>query len=109
VQAFLACVVTCWLEHFEALMEGFVFTIWIFYGLAAVTIIVLRIRRPDADRPYRCWGYPVVPIAFIAAAAFMTVLSILDSPGDTLIWSAILLAGVPAYYLWRHFRPAEPG
>ncbi len=108
VQALLACLATIFLVHFEALMGGFVFTMWIFYGLSAATIIVLRFRQPEARRPYRCWGYPIVPVAFVAAAAGMTALSILESPQDTLVWLAVLLAGLPAYSLWRRFTvPAD--
>ncbi|MBI2900697.1 MAG: amino acid permease [Planctomycetes bacterium] len=101
VQALLSCAVAWFLGTFERLAGGFVFTMWIFYGLAAVGVIVLRVRRPDLDRPYRCRGYPVVPVLFIAAAAAMTVLSILDSPRQTLPWLGVLVAGAPAYYLWR--------
>ncbi len=103
VQAVLACAAAIGLQHFERLMGGFVFTMWIFYGLSAAAIIVLRLRRPHVERPYRCWGYPVVPVIFTLAAAGMTVLSIHESPWDTLPWLGVLLAGVPAYSLWRHF------
>ncbi|MBN1510391.1 MAG: amino acid permease, partial [Phycisphaerae bacterium] len=64
-QAVLACVASIGLRHFERLIGGFVFTLWIFYGLAAVSIFTLRVRRPDLPRPFRCWGYPVVPAVFI--------------------------------------------
>ncbi len=105
-QALLACTVTLWLKRFEALMAGFVLTMWIFYGLGAAAVIVLRLRRPGAERPYRCWGYPVVPILFILAAIFMTGLGIYDSALQTIVSMAVLLAGVPAYYVWRRFfRP----
>lgn len=109
-QAALACLATWTLGRFEDLISGFVFAIWIFYGLAAAAVIVLRIRQPMALRPYRCWGYPVVPVLFIMAAATMTVLAIHDSPRTMLPALAILLAGVPAYYLWRALAgpPANP-
>lgn len=101
VQAALACGATLWLRHFERLMGGFVFTMWVFYGLSAVALFVLRVRRPDAPRPFRCWGYPVVPGLFVLAAASMTLLAIRESPGQMLMWLAVLLAGLPAYSLWR--------
>jgi len=101
IQAGLACVAAAVLEQFEALMGGFVFTMWIFYGVAAAAVVVLRWKRPDARRPYRCWGYPVVPATFTAAAVGMTILAIAESPPDTIPWLAVLLAGIPAYALWR--------
>lgn len=107
VQAILACLAAVTLKHFEALMGGFVFTMWIFYGLSAVVIIVLRVRRPQAPRPYKCWGYPIVPATFILAAAGMTIMSVHESPKDTLPWLGVLLAGLPAYSLWRRFASPD--
>jgi APA family basic amino acid/polyamine antiporter len=106
VQAALACLAAIVLKHFEALMGGFIFTMWIFYGLSAAAIIVLRVRRPELARPYKCWGYPVVPVIFTLAAAGMTLMSIRESPKDTLPWLGVLLAGIPAYSLWRRFAVA---
>lgn len=106
-QAILACVAVCFLKQFERLTGGFVFTMWIFYAGAAVSLIVLRIRRPDLSRPCRCWGYPILPVLFIAASALMTVLAIKASPKETLFWLAVLVVGTPAYYLWRWLVPIE--
>lgn len=89
---------------FQTLADTFVFTMWIFYGLAAASIFILRVKRPDAERPYRCWGYPVVPALFILAAAAMTVLALVGPWEETKVnwlWVAVLLAGAPVYYVWR--------
>ncbi len=107
MQAFMACAGVCFLQRFEKMINGFVFTMWIFYAATAVSVIGLRIRRPDLPRAYRCWGYPVVPVLFILASVLMTALSIQASPRETIPWLGILAAGVPAYYVWRHFVPAE--
>jgi len=106
LQAVLACLAVCFLQQFERLTGGFVFTMWIFYAAAALAVIVLRVRRPELPRPYRCWGYPVIPVLFIAASVLMTVLAIQASPVETFSWLAILAAGVPAYYVWRRWVPA---
>ncbi len=106
-QAVLSCLAVCFLKRFERLTGGFVFTMWIFYAAAAVAMIVLRIRRPDLPRPCRCWGYPVVPVVFVAVSVLMTLLSIRESPGETLPWLGILVAGGPACYIWRRWFPAE--
>jgi basic amino acid/polyamine antiporter, APA family len=105
-QGLLSCIAVCFLKRFERLTGGFVFTMWIFYAATAVSVIVLRIRRPDLNRPCRCWGYPVVPVVFIAASLLITVLAIKASPVETLSWLGILVAGAPAYYLWRRLVPA---
>jgi APA family basic amino acid/polyamine antiporter len=108
VQAFLSCVAICTLKQFDRLTGGFVFTMWIFYAGAAVSMIVLRIRRPDLPRPYRCWGYPVLPVAFILVSLAMTVLAVQADPRETLPWIGVLIAGVPAYLLWRCLIPSAP-
>lgn len=102
----LLSIVAIWaLGSFQSLLNGFVFTMWIFYGLAAAAIFVFRIRRPDAPRPFRCPGYPVVPAVFVVVAAAMTLLSIVSDPGNTLPWIGVLLFGVPVYYVWRRLAP----
>lgn len=103
-QLILACAAVIWIPGFQELIDGFIFTMWIFYALAGVSIIVLRIRRPEIVRPYRCWGYPVVPALFIAAALAMTVLSITQAPRASLPWLGVLLAGFPVYYAWAAIR-----
>ncbi|MGD9688261.1 MAG: APC family permease [Phycisphaerales bacterium] len=107
VQCLLSCVAALGLREFTQLADGFVFSMWIFYGLAGGAIFILRVRRPDAPRAYRCWGYPVVPLVFVLAAAAMTVLSICQRPEMTLRWLAVLMAGFPVYYLWRRVSPGR--
>ncbi len=110
VQLALSCAAVWFVGTFEKLAGGFVFTMWIFYGLAGAAVFILRARRPDAPRPYRCWGYPVVPAVFVAAALGMTVLSIIEDRDGTLPWLAVLAAGVPAYVVWSRLvrrRAAE--
>jgi amino acid transporter len=109
VQAGLSCAAVIYLKTFESLTGGFVFTMWIFYALAAAGVIVLRIRRPDLPRPCRCWGYPLVPVLFILSAAVITVLSVRESPRQTLPWLGVLAAGAPTYYLWRRLTRGPRG
>lgn len=92
------------LPGFSQMAGGFVFTIWIFYGLAGVALFTLRRSRPDAPRPFRCPGYPLVPALFVLAAASMTTLAIVEDPAMNLLWVAILAAGLPVYALWSRFR-----
>lgn len=111
-QLVLSCIAVIWIPGFQELVDGFIFTMWIFYALAAVSIIVLRVRRPEHTRPYRCWGYPFVPVLFIAAALAMIVLSIVQAPRISLIWLIVLFAGFPVYYAWvaitRNSAPPRP-
>jgi APA family basic amino acid/polyamine antiporter len=73
----------------------------IFYILTILGIFVLRRKRPDADRPYKAFGYPVVPVLYVAGAS--VILSVLFIYQTATTWPGlvIVLAGVPVYFLWR--------
>lgn len=105
-QVTLAIVAVWLLGSFQSLADSFTFTMWIFYGLAGSTIFILRARRPNATRPFRCPGYPLLPGIFVLCSVVMTVLSIVKSPSQTLPWLAVLACGVPVYYVWRRLLPA---
>lgn len=106
VQMVLSCAAVFVFKDFDRLAGGFTFTMWIFYAMAAAAVIVLRKRRPDLERPYRCWGVPGIPLAFIGVATAMTVLSVIGAPWKTLPWLAVFLAGLPAYWIWRRATAA---
>jgi len=101
VQAVLAMVAIFYLRKFKDLSEGYGFTVWIFHGLVAASLMILRSRRPDVERPYKCWGYPWVPIVFIVICVGMTVAYIANAPGKTLPWLGVLFLGIPAHALWK--------
>jgi len=109
VQLGLSCVAVLLLGDFASLAGGFVFTMWIFYGLGAAALFIFRRRLADHPRPFRVPGYPAVPLVFILVSAAMTALSILDDPMRTLGWLAVLGAGVPVYFVWRRLYPVYEG
>jgi APA family basic amino acid/polyamine antiporter len=86
---------------------SFVFTMWIFYGLAGATIFIMRVKRPDLPRAYRCFGYPLVPALFVASSAMMTVLSIMADWKTCLTWIGVLLAGIPVYLVWSRITAKD--
>jgi basic amino acid/polyamine antiporter, APA family len=86
---------------FEQLLTYVVFVGWTFYALAAACVFVYRKREPHAKRPYRVPGYPVTPTIFIAAAIALVINTVASQPGRALIGLGIVLAGTPAYFLWR--------
>jgi amino acid transporter len=91
-------------RSFGELADQFVLGIWPFYALAVAAVIVLRIRKPNVERPYRAWGYPVVPIAFLLAAIFILGNALISEPLDTLLSVGVVLTGIPVYYLWSARR-----
>jgi amino acid transporter len=84
---------------FEQLADTFVLSIWPFYGIAIAGLYRLRRTRPDLSRPYRTPGYPVVPAIFIAGVAYLVGNALIADPIRTGLTLAIVLAGVPLYYV----------
>jgi APA family basic amino acid/polyamine antiporter len=95
---------------FEQLLTYVVFIGWIFYALGAAAVIALRIKRPDAVRPFRVPGYPVTPAVFVLAAAVIVGNTVLSQPRQAAIGIGVVLLGAPAYLLWkRRLRPEGKG
>jgi amino acid transporter len=95
------------LNDFQQLADKFILGIWPFYALAVAAVFVFRRSRPDLPRPYRAWGYPAVPLLFLAASLGMIVNALLTQPRDTGITFGVILSGVPVYLLWRRRRRAS--
>ena len=92
------------LNDFAQLADRFILGIWPFYALAVAAVFVFRKKRPDLERPYRAWGYPVVPALFLLASVAMVVNELATDTRNTAITLGIILAGVPVYYVWRAFQ-----
>jgi APA family basic amino acid/polyamine antiporter len=86
---------------FEQLLKYAVFGAWIFLGLAAFGVILLRKKRPDLPRPYRTWGYPVTPILFVLSALFVIVNTLIQSFWNGFTGLALIALGIPAYLYWN--------
>lgn len=86
---------------FEQLLTYVVFVGWIFYALGAACVFVLRRTKPQAERPFRVPGYPWTPILFIAAAVALVANTIATQPGRAAVGIAVVLLGLPAYFVWR--------
>jgi APA family basic amino acid/polyamine antiporter len=118
---------------FDTLTDYVVFGSWIFYGMAAAAVFVLRRQWPDAERPYKTWGYPVVPILFLLVTGFLLVTTLASAwpqvaegfaaLGDGRVWEGIrgivgappiagillIAAGLPVYaYYARRAGPEPP-
>jgi APA family basic amino acid/polyamine antiporter len=98
------------LNDFQQLADKFILGIWPFYALAVAAVFVLRRTRPELPRPYRTWGYPVVPILFLLASVGMVLNALVTDPINTGVTFGIILAGIPAYLAWKAWNPrgAEP-
>jgi APA family basic amino acid/polyamine antiporter len=104
LQAVITSLLLLAIGRFQALFSLAIFGEWLFYMLTASTIFVFRRREPDSARPYKVWGYPVLPALFILAAAVLLVFSFADQPRNSLIGTAIILLGIPLHYLLQRRR-----
>ncbi|HZV12466.1 MAG TPA: amino acid permease, partial [Candidatus Kapabacteria bacterium] len=102
---------------FDTLTDMLIFVSWIFYALGAYGVFVLRKKMPDTPRPYKVWGYPYVPIIFIAFASVYVVWTLVDdirnfAAGTTTIINsvaglALVALGIPLYFWWNRKEAVE--
>jgi basic amino acid/polyamine antiporter, APA family len=90
---------------YTQLLEYIVSADLIFYVLMVAAVMVLRRKSPDVQRPYRMWGYPIVPIVSMILAALLIVDLAYVAPATSGIGMLIVLTGVPIYFFWR--KPAS--
>lgn len=85
------------------LLDYVIFAVLIFYILTIAGIFILRKRRPNVERPYKAWGYPVIPALYILAAAAISIDLLIFKPMYTWPGMAIVLLGIPVYFIWKRF------
>jgi APA family basic amino acid/polyamine antiporter len=93
---------------FRELFTSYVFTSWIFYGLAVAAVILLRRRRPSLDRPYRCPLYPLTPIFFVAASIGIVVTDFVVNFRQAILGVGLILIGLPLYFVFRYIEKGKP-
>jgi APA family basic amino acid/polyamine antiporter len=104
VQAALAITLMLAAASFKELLELAIYSEWLIYMLAAATIFVFRVRDPDALRPYKCWGYPVVPALFVLASGVLLYFTFMENVRNSLIGTLVILGGLPIYFYFRSRR-----
>ena len=80
----------------------------IFYILAIAAIFVLRVKRPDAERPYKALGYPIIPALYIIGASVILIVLFVYQTKQTWPGLLIVLTGVPVYFIWRNTSGRQP-
>ncbi len=93
---------------YGTLLDYVVFAVLIFYVLTIIGLFVLRRKRPEAERPYRAFGYPLVPGLYIAAASVISIVLLLYRSGTSLPGLLIVLTGVPIYFVWKRGNSVNP-
>lgn len=89
---------------FDQLTDMLIFAAFFFYGATAFGVFIMRRREPHAERPYKVWGYPVVPALFVIFCAALIVITCINHPREAGIGTVLMLTGVPMYYYWNSRR-----
>ena len=92
---------------FDVLTDLIVFVLLLFNGLAVAAVYVLRRKLPGAVRPYRVWGYPVVPALFLLATVWLMINTLLATPGRALAGLGLVALGLPLYAYYARRLPAS--
>src|ERR1700688_2295191 len=85
---------------YDTLTDSVIFASWLFYGLVTASLFVFRKTMPDAPRPYRALGYPVVPMIFLFVTAALLINTFVASPREAFQGIILLAAGLPFYWYW---------
>jgi basic amino acid/polyamine antiporter, APA family len=112
----VAIVVQCGLSIILLLLGGnfrqffslAIFAEWLFYMVTGSSVFVFRHRDPHTDRPYRVWGYPVVPALFVMVSAALLCYTFADNLKSSAAGCLVILAGIPVFYFFARRRAAEP-
>src|SRR5262249_23537908 len=89
---------------FDQISTYTIFALWIFFGVTASAVFVLRRKMPRAARPYRTPGYPVIPVLFVLVAAWLVINTILTSPVESAVGLALIALGLPVYFYFNRRR-----
>lgn len=90
---------------FDQLTDMLVFASFIFYGATALGVFILRVKMPDAPRPYKAWGYPIVPAFFVLFCLALVIVTLIAKPREALLGLGLMLAGIPFYLYWNRKSP----
>ena len=94
-------VLLCLSGTYSDLLDYVIFAVLIFFSLTIFSIFILRVKRPDIPRPYKAFGYPVVPALYILTTVAIMIILLIYKPRYTFPGLILVLIGIPVFYLWR--------
>jgi APA family basic amino acid/polyamine antiporter len=97
-------IILCLSGTYSDLLDYVVIAALIFYTITILAIFILRVKRPDIERPYKAFGYPVIPIFYIITTVTIMVILLIFKPDYTLPGIGLVILGVPVFYLWRKYN-----
>lgn len=96
-------ILLCLSGTYSDLLDYVIFAVLLFFALTIFALYILRVKKPEVPRPYKAWGYPVIPAVYILTTTFIMVILLIYKPNYTFPGLVIVLLGIPVYYLWRRF------
>lgn len=94
-------ILLCLSGTYGNLLDYVIFAVLIFFTLTILSIFILRVKKPDIPRPYKAFGYPVIPAIYILITITIMVILLIYKPDYTFPGLGIVLLGIPVYYLWK--------
>ncbi len=101
---FVWCSILCLSGKYGDLLDYVIFAVLIFYILTIVGVFILRIKKPNADRPYKTFGYPVLPAIYILMALLICIDLLIMKPNYSYPGLAIVALGIPVYFVWKKLK-----
>jgi APA family basic amino acid/polyamine antiporter len=99
-------VLLCLSGTYGNLLDYVIFAVLIFFTLTILAIFILRVKRPDIPRPYKAFGYPVIPSLYILTTVTIMIILLIYKPDYTFPGLGIVLLGIPVFYLWKKYNKA---
>ena len=96
-------VLLCLSGTYSNLLDYVIFAVLLFFAVTIFALFILRVKRPDIPRPYKAFGYPVVPGLYILTTVFIMVILLIYKPDYTFPGLGIVLLGIPVFFLWRKY------
>lgn len=94
-------ILLCLSGTYSDLLDYVIFAVLIFFTLTILAIFILRVKKPDIPRPYKAFGYPVIPAIYILVTVAIMIILLIYKPKYTFPGLIIVLLGIPVYYLWK--------
>jgi APA family basic amino acid/polyamine antiporter len=108
VQGIWACILAL-SGSFDTLTDYVIFGSWIFYALVTSSIFLFRMKFPHLERPYRAFGYPIIPVVFLLVAGWLLVTTLISTPTQSFIGIFLIILGLPVYYYLTRGKVKLPG
>jgi len=106
MQGVISCILAL-SGSFDTLTDYVIFGSWIFYALVTSSVFYFRIKYPEAERPYRAFGYPVVPVIFLLVAGWLLVNTIMTQTFQSVVGLFLIALGLPFYYYFSRRKSAD--